>query len=421
MQSFSSLYKKIVAASINNELDTVVNKIKHKAEYDEHQLGCLLHPEIQSAVMCLSKCLCTDEEKESCANTCTFEAINRDEKGNLIISKENCTGCADCIENCKQNNITDRKEVVPIFDLLNSKTSPVYAMIAPAYISQFSEEVTPGKLRSAFKKLGFTGMIEVSLFADILTLKEALEFDNAINNDEDFMLTSCCCPIWVAMIKKIYYELIPHMPPSVSPMGACGRSIKILYPEAKTVFIGPCIAKKAESKDKDITNSVDYVLTFQEMKDIFDVAKIDPVKLDEDSREHSSRAGRIYARTAGVSEAVQKTLQRLKPQRTIPLRAKQADGAAACKILLKDIKNGNVDANFIEGMGCVGGCIGGPKALISKEDALECVNEYGKNAIYDTPTDNPHVLELLERLGFDTIESLIEGDNIFTRDFKSGN
>lgn len=419
MKSFLSLYNKIVDASVNNKLDDEIGELKKASEYDKHQLDCLLNPETQPAVIRVSDCSCTDGEKESCVKACSFDAITRDENRNLTISKENCVGCADCIENCKQNNLTDRKEIVPIFELLNSCNVPVYAMIAPAYVSQFSEEITPGKLRGAFKKLGFTGMIEVALFADILTLKEALEFDNIIQNVDDFMLTSCCCPIWIAMIKKIYNELVPHLPPSVSPMAACGRSIKILYPEAKTVFIGPCIAKKAESKDKDIIEAVDYVLTFQEMKDIFDAAELDPAKQDEDSREHSSRAGRIYARTAGVSEAVQNTLQRLKPQRTIPIKAFQADGAAACKALLKEIKNGNIQANFLEGMGCIGGCVGGPKALIKKEDALHSVNEYGDSAVYKTPADNPYVMELLERLGFDTIESLIYGDNIFTRDFKS--
>ena len=73
-------------------------------------------------------------------------------------------------------------------------------------------------------------MVEVALFADILTLKEALEFDKNILTDKDFQLTSCCCPMWIAMIRKVYHELIPHVPASVSPMAACGRAIKALHP-----------------------------------------------------------------------------------------------------------------------------------------------------------------------------------------------
>lgn len=290
-------------------------------------------------------------------------------------------------------------------------------MIAPAFVGQFSSEVTPGKLRSAFKKLGFYGMMEVALFADILTLKEAFEFDRAIHEDQDFMLTSCCCPMWVAMIRKTYDTLVPHMPPSVSPMVACGRVIKRLHPEAKTVFIGPCIAKKAETKEADIRDAVDYVLTFQEIAEIFKAADLSLPDLEEDERDHSSQGGRIYARTGGVSKAVSDTVQRLRPDRSIPLRAEQADGIVACKKMLQDIQNGQIKANFLEGMGCIGGCVGGPKALIQVELGTAQVNDYGKEAPYDTPADNPFVLQLLDRLGFKTLDSLLEEDALFTRKF----
>jgi len=106
-----------------------------------------------------------------------------------------------------------------------------------------------------------------------------------------------------------------------------------------------------------------------------------------------------------------------KPERNIPLKAQHADGVKACKALLKEILNGNIQANFIEGMGCSGGCVGGPKALIDKEDATIHVNDYGDIAAYKTPADNPYVIDLLKRLGFDTIESLFESDNMFIRDF----
>lgn len=418
MQSFLSLYNKLLRAEVNNTFDAEIEELNKSLEFDKHHLDCLFNPEKHPAVIRLGECSCSAEEKQQCSKLCFFNAIDIDKDDNIIISMEDCVGCGDCINNCKSNNLSEIKEVVPIFESLHNDDVSVYAMIAPAYISQFSEEVTPGKLRSAFKQLGFTGMIEVALFADILTLKEALEFDKAIKEDDDFMLTSCCCPMWIAMIKKIYHTLVPHMPPSVSPMAACGRSIKTLYPEVKTVFIGPCIAKKAESRDKDITDAVDYVLTFEEMQDILNAADINPVMLEEDLRSHSSKAGRTYAVTSGVSKAVQNTLKRLKPERNIPLRAQHADGIKACKELLKDILEGRHHANFIEGMGCVGGCVGGPKALIAKEYAAKHVNDYGEMAEYNTPVDNPYVIDLLKKLGFDTIESLLEDDNMFIRDFK---
>lgn len=411
MKSFDSLYNDAVHAAVNNDLEELFSK---EQECDEHNIDCLLRPRKYPPVVRLGKCSCGDN---ACESVCFYNAISRDSEGNIVISKD-CVGCGECIKSCEKSNLTDIKEVVPIFELINSG-APVYAMIAPAFLSQFSEGMTPGKLRLAFKILGFAGMIEVALFADILTLKEALEFDAAVVKEEDFMLTSCCCPLWVAMIRKVYGQLAPYMPPSVSPMAASGRAIKKLYPEAKTVFIGPCIAKKAEARQEDIQDAVDFVLTFQEVDEIFKAAGLDPEKLLEDQRDHSSAAGRIYARTGGVSKAVEDTVKRLMPERGIQVKAVQADGVPACKALLKEIQEGRINANFIEGMGCPGGCVGGPKALIDREEGARHVDAYAAQARIMTPADNPFVLEMLSRLGFDTIESLTEGHNMFTRDFEN--
>lgn len=412
MESFYSLYDRLIKAAINKKVDEELKKL---TDYDPHQLDCLLNPGGQPTVIRLGECGCSEEDKKRCAERCPFGAISAGEGKNIQISDDKCLGCSVCIANCARHNLTDRKDLLPVFDLLNNTDTPVYAMIAPAFIGQFSKEVTPGKLRSAFKRLGFAGMIEVALFADILTLKEAMEFDNYVKTEEDFMLTSCCCPMWIGMIRKIYNDLIPHVPPSVSPMVATGRSIKKIHPEAKTVFIGPCIAKKAEAREKDIMDSTDFVLTFQEAADIFKAAGIDPKSLEEDLRDHSSKAGRIYARTGGVSQAIQSTLDYLRPDRPIPLKARQADGIPACKALLNEVKEGRIEANFLEGMGCAGGCVGGPKILIDKEMGKESVNNYADNASYNTPVDNPYVIELLKKLGYDTIESLLEGDNMLIR------
>ena len=277
--------------------------------------------------------------------------------------------------------------------------------------------VTPGKLRTAFKKLGFDGMVEVALFADILTLKEALEFDKNITHKGDYQLTSCCCPIWIAMIRKIYNELMPHVPGAVSPMIACGRTVKKLHPDATTIFIGPCIAKKAEAREPDLVGAIDYVLTFQEIQDVFNFAGIDPIKMEESTKDHSSRSGRIYARTGGVSDAVCSTVKYINPQRNISVKTQQANGVRECKAMVNSLINGETDANFFEGMGCVGGCVGGPKAIIDREKGKKHVDEYGDQAKYKTPIDNPYVIELLHRLGFDTIDDFLKNSDIFVRHF----
>lgn len=304
--------------------------------------------------------------------------------------------------------------MMTVLEAFHKGDKPVFATIAPAFLSQF-EVVDDGQLRSAIKELGFKGMVEVSLLADLLTLKEALEFDKDINEEKDFQLTSCCCPMWIAMIRKLYPEFLSHVPNAVSPMVATGRVIKKLVPDAVTVFIGPCIAKKSEAKEEDIKDAIDVVLTFQEINSIFEVAKIKEKDLQSDLREHSSRAGRIYAVTSGVSEAVKSTVDRIRPDKPIKVRAVQANGVAECKKLLNDLQQGKLEANFFEGMGCVGGCVGGPKAIINKDVAAEKVKTYGEESEYKTPIDNPYVIELLHRLNMNTIEELLEDQEIFTR------
>ena len=292
-----------------------------------------------------------------------------------------------------------------------------FVLVAPAFLGQFSEKVTPGMLRNAFKRIGFDGLVEVAIFADILTLKEALEFDHNILTESDYQLTSCCCPMWIAMIRKIYADLMPHVPATVSPMIAAGRTVKILHPNATTVFIGPCVAKKAEAKEAGLAGAIDHVLTFQETQEIFDILNIDPEKMEDSVKEFSSTAGRMYARTGGVSEAVKATVERLNPNRKIAVNTKQANGVIECKAMIEELLTGKSDANFFEGMGCIGGCVGGPKAMISKEEAKSNVEKYAEQAAYRTPIDNPYVIELLSRLGFETPESLMEDNRFFTRKF----
>jgi len=416
MTTFDELYQKLVSESVNGTDMENLDK-SYKEQYDNGQLDCLLHPEKHPLVWQIGDCTCSPTSQEACAGNCPFEAIQPNTDGNIQISTEKCVGCSICIDGCPGQKLTASRDIIPAMKAVRSHGGLVYALVAPAFLGQYSKEMTPGKLRSAFKKIGFDGMVEVSLFADILTLKESLEFNKNITKETDYQLTSCCCPTWIAMIRKIYNSLMPHVPGSVSPMIASGRTIKQLHPDALTVFIGPCIAKKAEAKEKDLAGAIDYVLTFQEVKDIFEAMDIDLSKLGESDKDHSSRAGRIYARTAGVSEAVAATSKRLEPSPSIPIRTRYADGIPACRAMINELIAGQVNANFYEGMGCVGGCVGGPKSIIDREQGRVNVNEYGDSATYPTPIDNPYVIELLHRLGFDTIESLLEESDIFTRYF----
>ena len=374
-----------------------------------------MHPEEYAPV--ISTDTCTDCFERACQKSCIFDAIETGKEGELFINPSRCEGCAACIDACKSNHLAASKDVLPAMRAVRNASGPVYLMIAPAFSGQFRGHVTAGKLRSACKALGFTGMVEVALFADILTLKEALEFERHVREPGDFQLTSCCCPVWIAMIRKRYHELLPHVPGAVSPMVACGRFLKRIHPDAVTIFAGPCLAKKKEAKEPDIADAVDYVLTFQEMQDIFDAAEISLEELPEEEKEHASKAGRLYARTGGVSQAVEEMVRQLSPDGKINVRCEQANGTKECMEMMRRIQNKETDANFFEGMGCVGGCVGGPKAIIDSEKGKRYVDEYAKKSIYQTPLENPYVRKLLEELGFETVEELLEDNTLLTREF----
>ena len=408
MKTFQQLYEDLLRQKVSVEEPL-------PKEYDPKHLDCRLYPEEYAPV--ISTDTCADCFERACQKSCIFDAIETGKEGELFINPSRCEGCAACIDACKSNHLAASKDVLPAMRAVRNASGPVYLMIAPAFSGQFRGHVTAGKLRSACKALGFTGMVEVALFADILTLKEALEFERHVREPGDFQLTSCCCPVWIAMIRKRYHELLPHVPGAVSPMVACGRFLKRIHPDAVTIFAGPCLAKKKEAKEPDIADAVDYVLTFQEMQDIFDAAEISLEELPEEEKEHASKAGRLYARTGGVSQAVEEMVRQLSPDGKIGVRCEQANGTKECMEMMRRIQNKETDANFFEGMGCVGGCVGGPKAIIDSEKGKRYVDEYAKNSIYQTPLENPYVRKLLEELGFETVEELLEDNTLLTREF----
>ncbi len=420
---YDEIFKRLVKSGYRGDMPEEIEKIKKDGDKytDEYIRYASGGGDPDRVVFKVRDCApdCGDGENTDCEASCLFGAIIRDMEGNVVIQHNNCAGCGKCVEVCREYSLIDKKEFVPLIKLLKDRSVPVFAIVAPAFIGQFGPGVTPGKMRAALKRLGFYGMVEVALFADILSLKEALEFDRHVTKHEDFLLTSCCCPVWVAMVKRVYKDLISHISPSVSPMVACGRGVKHLHHGSKVVFVGPCIAKKAEAKEPDIKDAVDAVLTFREVEQIFEVVGINPSELEEDASEHSSRAGRIYARTGGVSEAVSDTLNGICPEREIRLRAKQANSIQDCRAMLKEALSKEPHANFLEGMGCPGGCVGGPQVIIDPGAGRELINEYGKESLSLTPVENKFVMELLRSLGIEDIHDFLDSEKakMFIRNF----
>lgn len=363
---------------------------------------------------------CSNKGEEApCVRSCPFDAIYQNENTqNVIIDKNKCTDCGICVNACPSGGILDKVQFLPLVNALNGN-DPIIAAVAPSIVGQFGADVSMDKLRTAFKKMGFSDMIEVAFFADMLTIKEAAEFDHLVNTESDLMITSCCCPIWVSMIKKVYNNLITHVSPSISPMIASGKVLKKLNPKCKVVFIGPCIAKKAEAKDPDLKEYIDFVLTYTELKDIFDSLGIKPSDLKESlSSEYASLGGRLYARTGGVTIAVSEALAYLYPQKHKLFKAVQANGVKECKEMLSNTQAGKVDANFIEGMGCVGGCSGGPRSIISKDDSTNAVNHFAGNSEIRVATESECMLSILKKIGINSLDDFKNNKvEIFERKF----
>lgn len=326
---------------------------------------------------------------------------------------EDCIECGFCADNCDFGALAEKVEFLPVIELLREKDTPVYAVVAPAIAGQFGEQVTMGKLRAAFLEMGFADMIEVALFADILTIKEAFEFNRLVKREEDFFLTSCCCPVWFNLIRKSYPDIYEHLSPSVSPMIASGRILKKLYPGARVVFFAPCIAKKSEAVEEELKGAVDFVVNFKELQEIFHALEIKLEELQSVDKDQASLGGRVYARTGGVSFSVKMVVNRLDPTRVIKLKSQKVNGVKECREQLETLrKGGKGAANFIEGMGCAGGCVGGPRTNLEPWRATELVNEFGEDSSILTPFDNLNVVKILKQFGVQSIEEITKNEQL---------
>lgn len=437
---YEDLFKSLVKAYYEDNFETEVTRILQNPAVDKIQLSAAIsalcgvkveyspnfvtdlkkaitnyaahHKVVEKISDCTMDCA-DNEGKTACQRVCPFNAILIDPiKHSTYIDSEACADCGMCVEVCKNDRLMDRVEFIPLMEILKSG-KPVIAAVAPAISGQFGEDVTMDQLRASFMKLGFKDMVEVAFFADMLTLKESVEFDAHVKSVNDLMITSCCCPMWVGMLKRVYSDLVKHVSPSVSPMIAAGRVLKKLNNDCKVVFIGPCIAKKAEAKEKDLLGDIDFVLTFEELKGIFEILKINPKELKGiPSMEYASKGGRLYARTGGVSIAVGDAIKDMFPEKHKLLKAVQANGVKECKALLEQAQNGTVQANFLEGMGCVGGCVGGPKALIPKEEGKKFVDDFAENSAIKVATHSDCMDEILARINITSREDFKHEEKI---------
>ena len=325
-----------------------------------------------------------------CKRACPVDAMSFDENGICVIDEEKCIQCGHCIHSCPFGAIGSKTFVVDIInDMLAGK--PVYAMVAPATEGQFGKDISMTSIREALKKIGFKDMIEVGLGGDMTAAAEAEEWAEAAKDGKK--KTTSCCPAFVNMVKKHFPEVWDCVSTTVSPMCAVSRMIKAKEPEAVTVFIGPCVAKKSECQDKSIEGNADYVLTYGELSSIMKARNVKFEPAENDSQE-ASIYGKKFANAGGVTAAVIQCLEETQGDADIKVRT--CNGAAECKTALTLLKLGRLPEDFIEGMVCEGGCVGGPSQHRTEKAAMK-----DRNALLGE-ADERGVHENLEHYPMDT-------------------
>lgn len=327
--------------------------------------------------------------KRPCQNACKIKAISINENNAASIDNNKCISCGACVYQCPFGAIMDKSFILNVVDLLKKseqgKNYKLYAVVAPSISSQFTYAKL-GQVTTGLKELGFHTVVEAALGADLVAMKESRELV------EKGFLTSSCCPAFVAYIKSEFPDLVPFISHNLSPMAAIGEYIKKTSENAKVVFIGPCTSKKMEAQLESVKPHVDAVLTFEELQALFDSRDIDITTLEEGVLDNASYFGRIFARSGGLSDAVTQALKE-QGMEGFPLKANICDGIEACRVaLLKKSKN-VLDANFIEGMACTGGCIGGAGCLTHGEKNKAEVDKYGREAMEKTISDAVSVLQ----------------------------
>lgn len=292
-----------------------------------------------------------------CEEACPVGAVTKGKDGKETIDPEKCILCGRCVGACPFGAVMEKSELVRVVRLLAEGPRPVVALVAPSVLGQFPG--TLAQICGAIRDLGFSDVREVAEGAEQTAAREAEEWTHTQAAGQPFLTTSCC-PAWVRASRSIP-GMTPFVSTTPSPMVFAARLAKSAWPEAVTVFIGPCTAKRREALE---TGAVDAVLTFEELGALFvawniEVGRAQPFTLKDQRPE-----GRGFALSGGVAAAVAATgVPGLKPELVNGLTRKSLN-------LLKVYAKGKATANLIEVMACEGGCVAGPGRICSLKVAL---------------------------------------------------
>lgn len=356
--------------------------------FDEHQKAHIDQSKCVNCGQCAKVCPYSAiiNRKRPCENACKVKAIHMGE-GEIkaaSIDNEKCIACGACVYQCPFGAIADKSFILDVIDILKKSEEnqkyKVYAVVAPSIAGQFSYAKL-GQIITGIKRLGFYHVVEAALGADMVAFAESKELA-----ESDTFLTSSCCPAFVDYIHKAFPDLIEHISHNLSPMATIAKHMKEKEQNCKIVFIGPCTAKKMEFQKESVRPYIDSVITFEELQALFDSRDMDIMDLPEDVLDNASYFGRIFARSGGLADAVAQGLKEhgIEDCDYNPIAC---DGIEACKAALLRASKGVLPNNFIEGMACINGCIGGAGCLTHEEKNKKDIDKYGEEALEKTITD----------------------------------
>ncbi len=310
-----------------------------------------------------------------CIRHCPVKSIRFSGNQAHIIGNE-CILCGQCFVVCPQDAkaIVDETEKVKV---LIQSGSPVYVSLAPSFIANY-DGVGIEAMQDALCKLGFAGVEETAIGATMVKT----EYERMLHEEHRDIVISSCCHSVNLLIQKYFPKELQYLADVLSPMQTHCRDIKKRFPDAKTVFIGPCVAKKDEADYYE--GIVDAVLTFEELTRWLDAEHIE---LKKKSEENDNSRARFFPTTGGIL----KTMAQNEPGYTYLA----IDGVENCIAALRDIENGNLHHCFVEMSACVGSCIGGP--VMEKyhrspvKDYISVSNYAGE---HDFPVEQPDEVQM---------------------------
>ncbi len=344
--------------------------------FDEHLHAQIDKSKCVNCGQCLKACPfgAIINYKRPCENACKVHAISEREDGISKIDESKCTRCGACSFACPFGAIMDKSYILKCIDITRDNEKGkcnAYMIVAPSISSQF-HYAKLGQVISGIKALGFHSVVEAALGADMVAYAEAKELS------DKKLLTSSCCTAFKKYIEIAFPDLKGHISTSLSPMATIAKYLKKVDPTCETVFVGPCIAKKMEMSEEASKPYIDCVITFEELQALIDAKGIDLAALPEKPLDNASYFGRIFARCGGLSEAVQEAIKEQKS--SFEVKGTYVSGLDNCKVALTAIEGEKPAFNFVEGMACVGGCIGGPSCLTHEVRDASSVDTYGKES-----------------------------------------